>query len=535
MHPPAGAWNALRWASVAAAAATLLAFVVWLVPPLVNSDSAAVVLLAKELATSGGWVSPDWYYVSDSLMLDGSVHAARIGVMLFGATVAAARFTVATGIVLALLAGVWLGRVLSVRPSHALLATSALLLGPSLIYQDLMLGLPTTFQLALVLAMLACAIRFAVQKGAAWQLVLVGACVLLMSVSAPKKALVYMLVPIVAAAASHSLLDRANARHRMARCLVLVGACVLAWMAGYLAHRHFQHGLFVNTRYARIALVTDPAHMMANLQRIWALLRRFAGGGQDALRGAIACLSIAAWAWLFVAPVSTPASRRSLAGARGFAYGFALAGTCAVFAYLLMYQQIRLYYGIYYLLVTISPVFLLACPAGGRQTLDVRERASQAGIACLLVLGIATTAAACVRFPPGYSGISVNQKAVSAQRAEAIDWLIAHGVRSGFAGYWEANAMTLASGGELQAGPIVVRRGDRLVRRQRWLSNINRTGRRPGNESWFIATYARNKTVLPPACLPADRELVVSAYRLYLYDRPMPRCLSASERPRDMP
>ena len=192
---PAFVPAALRLALLVAGAVALAAWIRWLVPPLVNSDSAAVVLLAQELARSGGWVSPEWYYVSDSLMLDGSMHAARIGVLLFGAGIDAARFTVAAGIVLALLAGAWLGRVLDLRPSHSALGTLAFLLGPSLIYQDLILGLPVTFQVALVLAVLACAIRYGLQRGARWPLALAAGLILLMATSSPKKMLMNLRTP----------------------------------------------------------------------------------------------------------------------------------------------------------------------------------------------------------------------------------------------------------------------------------------------------------------------------------------------------
>ena len=46
-RPPVKASAALRWSLVAIAIATLAAFVWKLAPPLVNSDSAAVVLLAS--------------------------------------------------------------------------------------------------------------------------------------------------------------------------------------------------------------------------------------------------------------------------------------------------------------------------------------------------------------------------------------------------------------------------------------------------------------------------------------------------------
>jgi hypothetical protein len=533
MNAPA----AMRWSLVVVAAAVLVAWVWVLVPPLVNSDSAAVVLLADELVKSGRWLSPDWYYVSDSLMLDGSVHAAKVGVLLFGAGLGAARFTVAVGIVLALLAGAWLGRVLSARQSHALLAMCAFLLGPSLIYQDLMLGLPITFQVALACALLACAIRFGLQKGAAWHLALAGSLVALMSASTPKKALVYLLVPMIGGVASQWFRLRAGggtaARDRR-RLGALLAASACAWGAGYWLHAWFKHGLVVNTSYARMSFVPEPAHVLGNLETIGGLAWRFAGGEGGMFAGAAAAVAVACWAWLMFAPLAVRRPWRALADERGFAYGFAMAGMLAIFAYLLLYDQIRLYYGIYYALIPASPLFVLAAArAPGAPDSRLRSWGSRGALALLLALGIATAAMACKALPDAYLGIGKNQKSTSAERVQAIEWLIANGFRHGFAGYWDANAMTLVSAGKLQVGSfhVLVRRS--TTSRHAWLSTQARTNYEPGREPWFIASNTRRRALkLPPACLPADRQVVVSSYRLFLYDRPMPGCLPKPTRPR---
>ena len=532
---PVGASASLRWALVAAGAAALLAFVWILVPPLVNSDSAAVVLLADELVKSGRWLSPDWFYVSDSLMLDGSVHAARVGVWLFGATVDAARFSIAAGVLLALLAGCWLGEVLSARRSHALIAVSALLLGPSLIHQDLIIELPTTFQIALVLSLLACAIRFGVQGRTWWYLWPACSMIVLLACSAPKKAMVYALLPVIGGVVSQWIPVRDGAaagdgRHR--RLWSLLASSVLAWVVGYWMHSQLKHGLVVNTSYAQMSFVPEPGHVLHNLGTIGSLAWKFAGAGGGAVAAIAAMLAIACWAWLAVAPVATRRPWQALRGARGFAYGFAMAGTLAIFAYLLLYEQIRLYYGIYYALVTAAPLFLLA--AGDRGDAGaLRARASFAALACLLMLGIATTAMACIKFPADYFGISKNQRSTSAERAQAVDWLVANGFGRGFADYWDANAMTLVSGGKLQVGSFHFLPRRSRTSRHAWLSSTERTNFVPGREDWFIAVNARRRALKPTAaCLPADRVVEVASYRIYLYSRPKPGCLAPPVKPR---
>lgn len=526
---------ALRWALVAAGAAALAAFVWMLVPPLVNSDSAAVVLLANELVKSGRWLSPDWYYVSDSLMLDGSVHAARLGVWLFGATVDAARFTIAVGIVLVLLAGCWLGDTLSAKRSHALVAVSALLLGPSLIYQDLIIELPSTFQIALVLSLLACAIRFVVQGRAWWYLWLACSMILLLSCSAPKKAMVYALLPVASGVASQWIPVRdgdatGGGRHR--RLWSLLALAALAWVVGDWAHSQLKQGLVVNTSYARMSFVPDPGHVLHNLGTIGTLAWKFAGGGGSVLAAIMATLAIACWAWLVAAPFATRTPWQALRGAHGFAYSFAMGGGLAILAYLLLYEQIRLYYGIYYLLVTAAPLFLLA--AGDREDAigDLHARASFGAVACLLVLGVATTVTACIGFPADYFGFSKKQSSTSGERMQAVEWLTKNGYRRGFGDYWDANSMTLVSGGEMQVGWLHISRAKNRTNRLAWLSSADRANFVPGREKWFIAINARRPAVKPIAtCMPADRMVTVASYRIYLYSEPKPGCLAPPVKP----
>lgn len=534
---PAFVPAALRLALLVAGAVALAAWIRWLVPPLVNSDSAAVVLLAQELARSGGWVSPEWYYVSDSLMLDGSMHAARIGVLLFGAGIDAARFTVAAGIVLALLAGAWLGRVLDLRPSHSALGTLAFLLGPSLIYQDLILGLPVTFQVALVLAVLACAIRYGLQRGARWPLALAAGLILLMATSSPKKALVYLLLPVAAGVAAQWLpaRDRDGSRRDPRRLAALLAGSALGWGIGGWLHALLKRGLVVNTSYARVSLVPEPAHVLDNLGTIGKLVWRFAGGGHGAITASAAMLAIACWGWLALGPVAVRRPWEALRGARGFAYAFAMAGTLAIGAYLLLSGQVRLYYGLYYAFVAASPLFVLAAgrpPGEGGAT--VRTVGSRVALALLLLSGIATTAIACRQFPADYFGIGKNQRSTSMERAQAIAWLEASGYRRGFADYWDANAMTLASGGSLQVASFHILARRSTTSRHAWLSTQARTNFVPGlGERWFIAINARRAALKPPpACLPAERMVAVSSYRLYLYSKPMPGCLPPPLKPR---
>jgi hypothetical protein len=213
-----------------------------------------------------------------------------------------------------------------------------------------------------------------------------------------------------------------------------------------------------------------------------------------------------------------------------------MGGTLAIFAYLLLYEQIRLYYGIYYGVVTASPLFLLAARAANGENGKARAWASRGALGVLLGLGIATTAMACIEFPADYFGFSKKETATSGERQQAIEWLLANGYRRGFSDYWEANSMTLVTGGELQVGWLLVSRAKNRTYRQAWLSSPERTNFMPGREKWFIAINARRRALKPTTdCLPADDMVTVGSYRIYLYHQPMPGCLAAPVNPRRGP
>jgi hypothetical protein len=72
--------------------------------------------------------------------------------------------------------------------------------------------------------------------------------------------------------------------------------------------------------------------------------------------------------------------------------------------------------------------------------------------------------------------------------------------------------------------------------RQAWLSSPERANFIPGHEKWFIAINARRRALKPiTECLPADRMVTVSSYRIYLYHQPKPGCLAAPVNPRRGP
>ncbi len=57
----------------------------------------------------------------------------------------------------------------------------------------------------------------------------------------------------------------------------------------------------------------------------------------------------------------------------------------------------------------------------------------------------------------------VSQPGVPAQNQPLTSWLAAHHLHNGLSGYWQANVVTLASGGQVRVRPVAVNRAGRVV------------------------------------------------------------------------
>ena len=527
VRPPLTAPRALQWALIALAATALAGYVFFAVPKIVNTDSAAGILLAKELVASGGFVRGDWAYVSDSLMLDGSVNAGKLGVLLFGATPAALQFVAGVGALFLLCVCHALARSLGASRWAATASGFVLLLGPSLLYQDLMVSLPASYQTALVLLFVLSAVRYGWQQGSnSW--VLAGALgTWMLAASTPKKALAYLVIPLVFAMLA-PLLRASSSGERSVSRRRLVGfslVAVCAWLLGDLLHRHLSAGLAVNSSYARLQMTFDLQHAWANARVVASLLLKYAGYGGTPMTAAWAMLSLAILVSAILLPLIGRRPASFLATDAGFVYAYAASGSAAILAYLLFYEKIHLWYGIYYGMIVIGPLITVVASRSGAASAAWRSRVGETLLCIALVLGSMQGLMAAHAIPSGYYGISKNQKATSADRAIAVKWLLAHGATRGFAHLWDANAMTLVSEGKLQVSPVLFPRGN-AIRRHKWLATIDRINYEPGLETWFIAIPVRHRVFrMPPACLPADIEAKVAAYNLYVYHQPKPGCL----------
>ncbi len=122
-------------------------------------------------------------------------------------------------------------------------------------------------------------------------------------------------------------------------------------------------------------------------------------------------------------------------------------------------------------------------------------------------------------------GQEISQPPAPAQDQRLTSWLAARHLRTGLSGFWEANVVTLASGGQVRIRPVTVARGGRVVA-GRWESRTPWYDPRHSQATFVVLfrgvpgyqgfTSARQvlATFGPPA-----RSYRVGAYRVLVWDK----------------
>ena len=512
-----------------ACAVLLAASIVVLCPQVLNSDSAAAILLAGHVGQTGGWIDRDWAYVSDSLMLDGRLQVAMLGVALFGHQVGAFVFLAAVGAAFALSATYMLARLLGATRNNAVTAGLALLLGPSLIYLDIVAGLAVSIQMGFVLCFVSALVAYLFGRGGAPAIWAALAILLAMTVSSPMKAIAYCAVPTIAACASVlacSWIATRPDRAFRSRALAAVLAAAFTAAVGVVLHRLLLAGLRMDLSYAKLSLALTPQHLLANLQLFAELALGFIGSRNAAALRLLPAIVVPALLVVVLAPIATSRWRAFMTQRQGFVYCYALLGGLEIVAYILTYQSIKPNYGIYYLLPPACALLVVAASTATPDAGRIRGFAAKAALLALLASGAANAAYLLAVPPTGYPGMSIKQRTTHRDQVEATAWLLDHDLRRGFATYWEANTITLLSDGAIQVTAIRTPAGGRMVRRMIWLTSRQRAEYMPGGERWFILLPVRQRSAkLPATCLPPATQATVAGSRIYVFDRPMPGCL----------
>jgi hypothetical protein len=343
------------------------------------------------------------------------------------------------------------------------------------------------------------------------------------------KAIAYGAVPTIAACATVfacSWFATRPDRALRSRVLAVVLAAVFTAAGGVVLHRLLLAGLRMDTSYAKLSLALTPQHLLANLKLFAELALGFVGSRNAPALRWLPAIVVPALLTAVLAPIATPRWRAFMAQREGFVYCYALLGGLEIVAYILTYQSIKPNYGIYYLLPPACA--LLAVAASTADAGRIRGFATKTALLALLACGAANATYLLAIPPAGYPGMSIKQRTTHRDQLRATAWLLRHGLRRGFATYWEANTITLLSDGAIQVTAIRTPAGGRMVRRMIWLTSRQRAEYMPGDERWFILLPVRQRSArLPATCLPPATQATVAGSRIYVFDRPMPGCLQS--------
>jgi hypothetical protein len=123
-------------------------------------------------------------------------------------------------------------------------------------------------------------------------------------------------------------------------------------------------------------------------------------------------------------------------------------------------------------------------------------------------IGLASVAAACLACYAVALGYGASQAAAPAQNADLAAFLAAHGLRSGLAGYWQANSGTLDSGGRVTIRSVLSVKGravpDPWETKAEWFdpkansANFVVTVSRPPSQVWRIVPFEATDTFGAP-------------------------------------
>ena len=530
-------WLRLQTALNVLATSLLLLVIVVVGRRLINSDAASVDLLAEELLRSTSLFSKAWIYVSDDLSLDGRTQVAMLATHFWGVSVRAHIFSMLVSAFVCGYGAYALSRTLGASRANAVSAALVILIGPSLLYQDLVLGLMVSMPLGMVLLFVTCVTRFVFARSStaiasAADLTAAGLLLLVVAASSSMKAIPYMWLPATAALTGllaarlyhrdQRVLDRPLV-HRLLLTLVMMAA---AMAGGYMLHRMLSTGLFIGRSYSQLSLDIRLASIERNIKTIVPLFAMFTGKGNTLLSGwnvalASGCLLlIAVLPWLHI--------RRPefVTGARGFVALYAAVATLAIFGYLLTYESIKKFYGVYYLILTFSPMVCVAASTPQTGASPVLRKPLQGALLVLLTLGVVNSFYYLVSWPRDYFGMSINAFTTSREQEQLSAWLQTQRIGFGFAPYWDANAITLRSDAWVRTISFQILPGEDQIRRHGWLVAHPWLDHRPqAAERWFIALPLRRRLrPLPKGCLPANQELTVGAYTVYLYRGPRDNC-----------
>jgi hypothetical protein len=154
----------------------------------------------------------------------------------------------------------------------------------------------------------------------------------------------------------------------------------------------------------------------------------------------------------------------------------------------------------------ISPVLPFGAVLAGRLLAGRLVRSGRVARFVLRPLGIA-----CLVCYAAAAGYGAAQAAVPAQNQDLVAFLTAHGLRSGLSGYWQANSVTLDSGGRIvirsvqvhgqlwRVAPNVWEEKASWYNPQVYTANFVVTVSSPPSQAWEVAPFEARDTFGRPA------------------------------------
>lgn len=174
----------------------------------------------------------------------------------------------------------------------------------------------------------------------------------------------------------------------------------------------------------------------------------------------------------------------------------------------------------------ISPVLPFGAVLAGRLLAGPLVRSGRVARFALRPLGIA-----CLVCYAAAAGYGAAQAAVPAQNQDLVAFLTAHGLRSGLSGYWQANSVTLDSGGQIVIRSVQVHGALGLVAPNVWeekaswynprvyAANFVVTVNSPPSQAWEVAPFEARDTFGRPARTYHFRRYTILVWRTNLLSR----------------
>lgn len=497
----------------------------------INSDSASVVLLAEDIVRSGQWMPSTWQYVSDGIPVLSNAHLAVPFVAVLGPSVLAHALTAACGAALMLFGLFQLGRATSLDPEWSFLGATVVLSGTSMIYADLLLGQMVSVELAKLGLFIAALLRLAQGRNVSVNLGLVCVLLAIQFTASPRKAFAFFLFPALVALILQALapwgrdaLLRCNPRAVLALLVAtLVGAAAHQWLAGQLS---------VNTQYASFVPAAGTARVGNNLLMFWELAFKFLDLSGDGP-------ALPNWAQLISHQSRVASTATFIAGAGLCAWhathernqslllltAFVIASAVTILGALLLGSGIKPHYGIYYLVYAGAPAVFLVFHGLLRVAPQLRLSAIALALLPALLLSAKNSILADPAKGVGYSGPSERQTTDNKDKQRLIDWLHTRRLDRGYALFWDANAMTVLSGGRIRVAPLRKR-----IEPFMWLTSTALLEDVRRSPDVFVAIpLATTDAPAPADCLGSSTHLV-GAYRVHILDHDAASC-TALRRP----